>query len=510
MSAQAMHPAITPQAEPVPAAARPWPAQQLPPERRQDLALQVLAGSLPVAQLARRHRVSRQFLYRQAETARLALDHAFDPPPPDHDALFHLPVTKAWLRQLILALVLSCHSPYRGVLAVLRDLFGTEVSLGTVHNTVRAGVARARAINDSYELASVRVGAHDEIFQAGQPVLVGVDTASTFCYLLSPEDRRDAETWGVRLLELAEDGLAPEAIVADFGKGLRAGQGLALPGVPCRGDVFHLFRDLEAAVTYLENRAYAALEDCARLERQQAPGPRRGRPPRVVDRPLEPARAACDAAIALADDVRTLGRWLRHDVLAVAGPGRADRLMWYDFIADELRARVAACPHRLGPIHRTLKDRREELLAFAGGLDEELGRMARAWGLGAESLRRLLNARCRDERDPTRWAEEAAVRPRLRGWYEPACRAVDALIAGTVRASSVVENLNGRLRTYFGLRRHLGPDYLELLRFYLNHRVLERSERPERRGKTPAELLTGASHGHWLELLGFERFARPA
>jgi hypothetical protein len=32
---------------------------------------------------------------------------------------------------------------------------------------------------------------------------VGVDTASTFCYLLSQEDHRDADTWGVRLLELA-------------------------------------------------------------------------------------------------------------------------------------------------------------------------------------------------------------------------------------------------------------------------------------------------------------------
>jgi hypothetical protein len=136
--------------------------------------------------------------------------------------------------------------------------------------------------------------------------------------------------------------------------------------------------------------------------------------------------------------------------------------------------------------------------------------MAAAWGVAAEGLRRLLNARCRDRRDPTRWAEEGAARHRLGRWYEPACRAVDALVAGAVRASSVAEDLNGRLRTYFGLRRHLGPDYLELLRFYLNHRVLERSERAERRGQTPAELLTGAAHGHWLELLGYRRFARRA
>jgi hypothetical protein len=66
---------------------------------------------------------------------------------------------------------------------------------------------------------------------------------------------------------------------------------------------------------------------------------------------------------------------------------------------------------------------------------------------------------------------------------------VAELAAGTVRASSLVENLNSRLRSYFFLRRHLGPDYLALLQFFLNHRRLERSDRPERVGKTPAELL---------------------
>ena len=78
----------------------------------------------------------------------------------------------------------------------------------------------------------------------------------------------------------------------------------------------------------------------------------------------------------------------------------------------------------------------------------------------------------------------------------------------TVRASSLVENLNSRLRSYFFLRRHLGPDYLALLQFFLNHRRLERSDRPERVGKTPAELLTGQSHPHWLEMLGYTRFSR--
>ncbi len=47
-------------------------------------------------------------------------------------------------------------------------------------------------------------------------------------------------------------------------------------------------------------------------------------------------------------------------------------------------------------------------------------------------------------------------------------------MADTPRSSSLVENLNSRLRTYFTLRRHLGGAYLDLLRFFLNHRRVNR------------------------------------
>ena len=67
---------------------------------------------------------------------------------------------------------------------------------------------------------------------------------------------------------------------------------------------------------------------------------------------------------------------------------------------------------------------------------------------------------------------------------------------------------NSRLRSYFFLRRQLGKDYLTLLQFFLNHRRYLRSDNPSRVGKSPAELLTGEPHAHWLELLGYTRFSR--
>src|SRR5262249_53221318 len=155
--------------------------------------------------------------------------------------LFHLPVTKAWLHQLTLGLVLICHSSVRGVQELLRDLFDYPIAVGTVHGILARAALGARDHNARQDLARIRVGAHDEIFQAGRPVLVGCDADSTYCYLLSQEEYRDTEAWAVRLWELADRGFRPEATVADGGAALRAGQALALPGVPCRGDVFHPF-----------------------------------------------------------------------------------------------------------------------------------------------------------------------------------------------------------------------------------------------------------------------------
>ena len=484
------------------------PAKQLLPQQRQDLAIQVLAGMETVSELARQHEVSRKFVYQQAHTAQQALCHAFAPPPTPDEVLFYRPVTKAWLRQLVLALVLICHRSYRGVVELLSDLFDYPISLGTVHNIVHSVVAVARWINQQYDLSSIRIGAHDEIFQASDPVLVGVDTASTFCYLLSLEEHRNAETWGIRLLELVDRGFAPEATVGDGGSGLRAGQELALPKVPCRGDHFPLFRDFEAAVSYLERRAYHAIDACEQRQRDQVRRQRRGQSLHSVAQRLRRARAACDPAIALYDDVSWLLSWLRHEILGVAGPSYAERCVLYDFVAAEVRARVPLCPHRLEPIRRSLENGREGFLAFAKQLDDDLNLLGTEFQCSPELLRWVLRMLLRDDRDPRRWKEETALRQQLRGRFHEICEVVAEVGRKTVRASSLVENLNSRLRGYFFLRRQLGADYLSLLQFFLNHRRLERSDRPEREGKSPAELLTGQPHPHWLTMLGYTRFQR--
>ena len=501
---------ILPRSTPVvPSPAAATAARLLPPQARQQLALDALAGQ-PVTQLAAQHQVSRKFVYQQLHHAHDALDQAFGPPAPDPpDLLFWLPVTKPWLHQLVLGLTLICHSSLRGVTELLADLFDHPLSLGSVHNILQQAVTSARRVNQQADLSRIRLGAHDEIFQAGRPVLVGADVASTYCYLLSPEEHRDADTWGVRLLELVDQGFQPQATIADFAGGLRAAQAEVLPAVPCRGDVFHVLNEAMPLVTYLENRAYEAMTACAKLQRQQAQHERRhGRKAAGVSAKLRYARPAEARAVALAEDVALLVRWLREDILAVAGPDHATRCALYDWVAAELRAREEQCPHRIRPVRTLLENQRDALLAFAAGLDQDLAAVAEQFAVPVTTVRSILQAQALPDAAAPRWQRQAGFWEHLGERFWPLQEAIAAVACGVVRASSVIENLNSRLRPYFFLRRQLGPDYLALLQFFLNHRRFLRSEHPERVGKSPAELLTGTSHAHWLKLLGYQPFSR--
>src|SRR5207244_8457800 len=189
------------------------------------------------------------------------------------------------------------------------------------------------------------VGAHDEIYQAEQPVLVGACAHSTYCYLLSQEEECDADTWAVRLWELQDRGLDPEATVADGGAALRAGQEVALAGVPCRGDVFHILYEWGKVLRYLETLASTAVTKRLDLERQLArPGKRRDQQKRSLQVRLWQARAAEAKAVAWYDDLALLRRWLREDILSVAGPDYATRRSLFDFLIAEVQARVPLGP----------------------------------------------------------------------------------------------------------------------------------------------------------------------
>lgn len=114
--------------------------------------------------------------------------------------------------------------------------------------------------------------------------------------------------------------------------------------------------------------------------------------------------------------------------------------------------------HRIRPVRTLLENQRDALLAFAARLDQDLAAVAEAFAVPLAVGRSIRHVPALPGVDPQRWQQQAGLWRQLGERYWPLQEVVGTRASGVVRASSVIENLNSRLRTYFILRRHLGAD----------------------------------------------------
>ena len=270
---------------------------------------------------------------------------------------------------------------------------------------------------------------------------------------------------------------------------------------PCHGDVFHIQGQCEGLANMLGRTAQGATSRRKALQARVSRVGQRG-PDRELAAQLKLARQSEAQASWLARDIRTLVHWLRHDVLALAGPDLATRRELFDFIVAELAAREHEDTRPIRPVRVAVQNQRDDLLAFAGQLDAKLADVAHALAVPEPLVREALVLHRVLTTSPTYRQGWNRLRTQTGSKFHALFAAVGRAMADTPRSSALVENLNSRLRSYFTLRRHLGGAYLDLLRFFLNHRRFLRSRHAERQGKSPHELLTGQAHPHWLTLLG--------
>jgi len=268
----------------------------------------------------------------------------------------------------------------------------------------------------------------------------------------------------VHLLDAAEQGLRPDYTIVDAGQGLRAGQKVAWGDTPCHGDVFHIQRQCEGLANTLARLAKGTV---SRRKTLQAKTGRTG--PRGPDREpatqLALARQSEARANWLARDVRTLVYWLRYDVLLLAGPDLATRQELFDFIIAELAAREHEDAQRLRPVRVALQNQRDDLIAFAGVLDDKLAGIAQAHAIAEPLVRDACVLHRLPSTSPAYWQGWNRLRARIGAKFHALFDAVSRAMADTPRSSSLVENLNS---------------------------------------KSPRELMTGSGHPHWLTLLGLE------
>jgi hypothetical protein len=413
------------------------------------------------------------------------------------------------MRILVLALVLHCRSSFRGVTKIFKDVIGKTISEGTIYNIIQDATSRAIIINADQDLLNVKHGALDEVFHRNKPVLTGVDTKSLYCFLLSGEDHRDADTWAIHLWDLVDQGFNPDYTVADFSGGIREGQRIACPDKSCHGDVFHISQRLQNMKRYLTNRLKSKTNHLMKMESKMEKAKEKGAG-RELSKKLSLARKDELKFRGLSNDINTLVSWMEHDVLETAGSDPETRRELYDFIVDEIKGLESIHPHRIRPVRITLENHRDNVLAFVDVLNQEFEIISRKYGISLSLLWDLCELQRYSQEGSAYYEKANRLRIILKHKFFDLQNAVLEAINNTTKASSAVENLHSRICNYLFLRKEIGNNYLELLRFYLNHTPFLRSAKQKRIGKTPAELLAGKAHPHWLKMLGHQPFQAVA
>ncbi len=164
-------------------------ARLLPLQARQQLALDALAGQSGISALADQHQAQPQIRLPATRSRPASPSTKRSPPPaqPPASSSSGCPSPNPGCDALDLGLTLYiCHSSLRSVHELLADLFDYPLSLGSIHNILHQAVANAHASTPPNKTSAGGCASAPttQIFEANRPVLVGVTSASTYCYLL--------------------------------------------------------------------------------------------------------------------------------------------------------------------------------------------------------------------------------------------------------------------------------------------------------------------------------------
>jgi hypothetical protein len=495
----------------------------LPASLATDLALRALIQQGQygvVTDLAREHEVSRTTVYTLRERAQQALIEAFTPDEPGVAPLVELHLHRNDLARSLIALRVMAPCSTWDIEDLLPVLYQWNWSHGTVHALLAEAEQRAAAFNRQVDLAGITHGALDEMFSQGYPVFGGIGLDTGYLFALERHPDRSGETWTAVLQRLRDDqGLQLKAVVKDAAAAMtQAVDAVYGEDIEQRDDSFHLTYLMGKTAYWLEQRAYAALQQEYDWE----------------DKRHKVWKYT-------ASERRVLGqKWRQAKQQATAAIARYDR---FCELREQARALLEPIEWETGRLH-SATELREGLERIAGEMrelgGEKVRKVATYMANRAEGLSLYLAAMSASltaanaaletpgVAEAVVWTWQASVAVHQKGpiWDRPrrqaelrravrhllaltdsdperllaAYQQVMPIILARHRASSAIENLNSVLRPYLVVQKGAHSGFLELFRFWWN----TRTRRWGRHEKTSAyELLTGEKVTDWLTLLGY-------
>ncbi|MEG0502720.1 MAG: hypothetical protein RR525_10905 [Cellulosilyticaceae bacterium] len=466
----------------------------IPRERRIILGCRAICGE-NISRLARESNSSRQFIYDQKEKVQGLLGREFD------TDLHHSPtltVNQSLIQQIIFGCMVICKASLEDVQEFIQTILNIHVSIGSISNCINELARRAKRFNDSVPLEAVKVGAHDEIFQSNQAVLVGVEPHSTYIYLCEGSKSRDSTAWGCALLDKQEQGLNIELSVNDGGTGLIKGIQEVYPDAKIQSDIFHAEKKLSDYMYRAERVAYKAIAVEYRLKTKLLKAHGFKKEKYTTEYNLAASKSI--EAIRYYDILFILYNWLR-EVFQIGGYSYNERTTMLEIIISEIKSLTNSHP-KLQEVVTYLAVNQSSLLEFVREVNEKLKEFSEEEKIDLESLSMMWEQLKFPIASEQYNILEIQLVNRLMEKYDEVRTKFQAFSkSNIIRASSIVECINSLIRPYLTLKRAVYTNFLPLMQFYFNTRTYRRSRRKHRAGKRPIELLTHKEYPSPLELL---------
>ena len=453
-------------------------------------------GGKPVDEIFNETGMSRNHIYRQkASVMQYAegLDKVVENNVPT------LQLTPKIIKRTVLSLALDCQSPYSGIQFFIKNIYGITISKGTIHNILKEASERAKEFDDTIDLSNISQMALDEIFQCGKPILTGVDAESTYVFAMEPMNDRSGEAWNLILDDAKDRGLNPDTSISDSAKGLLSGVERTFSESKIQADTFHASYDLGKEISKCERRANKLISAESELKRKlNGVKPRN---PEKIKKALEDNTPKMNEAINTYDQLNMLYLWLKM-LLGFSGYGLIDSQMLIEWILLEMRILAAGNTGLLAEIEK-IERLVPNLLLFVRRLEQKFDEIAVNSGVPPDICHQIYRQLTYLPCSSQGIEEQCNIVNVLQDKYDDIQKEVQSAMHSTKKASSIVENLNGRIRVYIEVKRIIPAPFFILLKVYFNTKRYTRSRCEERKGKSPLELLIRAQHQDFFEVIGF-------
>jgi hypothetical protein len=444
-----------------------------------------------MTQIAKAYHISRTLLYQLLFAATVQLEVLFS-------AHHRMQSPGTSLEPLALLLRWEGHGSIASISAIFKRLGYQPNSVGYLSAYFHS---YGQGLPSTLSMPSTTVVFYlgDGIFALHTPIWVTIEPHSTAILRIELAADRSAATWKAHFDTLQAHHFSSIGLASDRGVGLVAGYREAHPEALWVSDQFHAFHDLFNLRSQWERKAYGAIakEDAAARKFHHAKS-ESNLNKRLLQ--YEHAPQACEQAMARYDQLDTLLQLLQEALPLCTSQGK---LRTKAGVSAELTSLLhllteldeAALDKILKPIQAHLDDiivpYQQAEMMYAQLLAQVPQHLVDALSLAwhHHHLRHQSQGQQKHyhhcESQP--WLDVADGL--LEQDIEPLQTLVLAQLDALIRASSLVEMVNGLIRPYLhSCKGHVTQAMLNLLMFYHNQ---HRYKSGKRKGQAPIELLTG-------------------